>query len=173
MQTQLQYQCQKKKKGWFALVVPCLYFPCFALPCLASTSLPFPLLPFLLFLKYFKKKLLTYLQNLLSLQLKDVMTEFVGSLSLGKSRDQNSSKEIIGLLVKKISKDSISSAVKFEGFTLGSAFVSNAFHSYIQKRTPDVWMGLLSSKIRIEVFCGFIQQTKVNGSKPKPAIWPS
>lgn len=155
------------------MVVPCLYFPCFALPCLASTSLPFPLLPFLLFLKYFKKKLLTYLQNLLSLQLKDVMTEFVGSLSLGKSRDQNSSKEIIGLLVKKISKDSISSAVKFEGFTLGSAFVSNAFHSYIQKRTPDVWMGLLSSKIRIEVICGFIQQTKVNGRKPKPAIWPS
>lgn len=101
------------------------------------------------------------------------MTEFVGNLSLGKSIDQNSSKEIIGLLVKKISKDSISSAVKFEGFTLSSVFVSNTFHSYVEKRTPDVWTGLLSIKIRTEVICGFIQLTKVYGRKPKPAIWPS
>lgn len=101
------------------------------------------------------------------------MTGFVGNLSLGKSRDQNSSKEIIGLLVKKISKGFISSTVKLEGFTLGSAFFSNAFHSYIQKRAPGVWMGILSSKIRIEAICGFIQLTKVDERKSKPAIWPS
>lgn len=133
MQTWLQYQCNKKKKNYI-----CGPLPLFHLHCLASTSVAFPPTPFLLLLKNFKNKLLTYLQNPLSLQVKDVMTGFVGNLSLGKSRDQNSSKEIIGLLVKKISKGFISSTVKFEGFTLGSAFVSNAFHSYIQKRTPDV-----------------------------------
>lgn len=114
------------KKVWYELEVPCL-----ALPCLAFPS---PSLPSLLFLKDFKNKLLTYLQNILNLQLKDVMTEFVGNLSLGKSRDRNSSKEIIGLLVKKVLKGSISSAVKFEGSTLGSAFSSNEFHCYMQKK---------------------------------------
>jgi len=89
-----------------------------ALPCL-----PLPSILLLKdFLKDFNKKLSTYLQNILNLQIKDVMNEFVGNSSLGKSRDQNSSKEIIGLLVKKISKGSISSAVKFEGSTSGSAF---------------------------------------------------
>lgn len=159
---------KKKKDGlhWWSLV-----FISLALSYIHFV--PFSSLPFLLLLKNFKNKLLTYLQNPLSLQLKYVMTEFVGNLSLGKSRDQNSSKEIIGLLVKKISKGFISSTVKFEGFTFGSGFVSNALHSFIQKRTPDVWMGLLSSQIRIEAICGFIQLTKVNGRKPKGAIQPS
>lgn len=49
-----------------------------------------------------------------------------------KSRDKNSSKEIIGLLVKKVSKGSASYAVKFEGSTWNFTFFFSEFHGYIQ-----------------------------------------